>query len=81
MRDNQLGALVREKRKEIGITQYQLALRLGVQPAYLSQIETGTRRWPGKYTEALARELGVSEVALAVAAGLISDPALEVQAA
>ena len=76
-----LGQVVRSRRLALGLTQHELALRLGSSDMYVTMIERGAKQWPRKYVPALSRELGVSEVDMAIAAGLISDPALEVSAA
>lgn len=56
-----LGELVRERREQLGLSQEALAERIGTTRAYVSQIESGTKRWPRSYIPALARELGLSD--------------------
>lgn len=52
--------LVREKRKERGLSQKQLAQLSGVKQSTISMIETDDRRNPGIYTlEALAQAMGL----------------------
>lgn len=68
-----LGAFIKTRRTELGLSQRKLAMRVGVSPSYLSQIEKGTRKWPQKYIGAIARELQVSEGDLALVSGVISD--------
>lgn len=52
--------LVREKRKERGLSQKQLAQLSGVKQSTISMIETDAQRNPGIYTvEALARAMGL----------------------
>jgi transcriptional regulator with XRE-family HTH domain len=52
--------LVREKRKERGLSQKQLAQLSGVKQSTISMIETDDQRNPGIYTvEALARAMGL----------------------
>lgn len=52
--------LVREKRKERGLSQKQLAQLSGVKQSTISMIETDDQRNPGIYTvEALAQAMGL----------------------
>lgn len=72
--ENGLGALIRSARQRRGWTQEQLADRIGVQKSYVSQWETGARKWPQEHIRAIAEHLGLSQVDMAVAAGLIDVP-------
>ena len=64
-----LGALVRETRVQLGLTQHQLALRMGVQGSFISKIETGRVKQPGlQFLNPLATALGVSVATLYEAA-------------
>lgn len=69
-----LGALIRSARQRRGWTQEQLAEKIGVQKSYVSQWETGARKWPQEHVRAIAFHLGLSQVDMAVAAGLIDEP-------
>jgi transcriptional regulator with XRE-family HTH domain len=69
-----LGTLIRTARQRRGWTQEQLADRIGVQKSYVSQWETGARKWPQEYIRPIADLLGLSQVDMAVAAGLIDPP-------
>jgi transcriptional regulator with XRE-family HTH domain len=69
-----LGGLVREARLRRGWTQEQLGDRLGVEKSYVSAIETGARKWPQEYVRPLSELLGLSQVEMAVAAGMIDPP-------
>jgi transcriptional regulator with XRE-family HTH domain len=69
-----LGEMIRTARLRRGWTQRELAARLDVDKSYISQWETGARKWPQEHIKAIARELGLSQVAMAVAAGLIETP-------
>ena len=60
---------MKKRRAELGITQAQLAERLGVAQGYISMIERGKKGWPESYADALARELQVLPSELADAAG------------
>lgn len=65
-----LAELVLNRRRELGMTQEQLAARLGVRPAHLSQIETGAVKLPAAdLRRALAATLGVRHVDILVAGG------------
>lgn len=67
-----LGAFIRKRRAELGLSQRRLAKQAGMSASYLSQVEKGATAWPKKYIPALARELGVGDDALAIAAGIIA---------
>lgn len=69
-----LGELVKERRKRLGWTQAELAERIGVDRSYLSMIETGARKWPRDVVPDLSDALGISQIDMAVAAGLIEPP-------
>lgn len=69
-----LGALIRAARLRRGWTQENLAERIGVQKSYVSQWETGARKWPQEHVRNIADVLGLSQVDMAVAAGLIDAP-------
>lgn len=69
-----MGELVRQARMRKGWLQADLASRLGIAPSYLSQIETGARKWPQDLIDPLSKLLGLSQVDMDVAAGLIEAP-------
>lgn len=69
-----MAGMIRAARLRRGWTQDELAARLGIKASYISQWETGIRKWPGTYVRALAEALGLSQVEMAVAAGLIDRP-------
>ncbi|KVE03252.1 DNA-binding protein [Burkholderia vietnamiensis] len=57
-----LGKFVRKRRKELGLTQVALALRMGIDDAYVSAVETGRRAPDGtSFLEALSRALELDE--------------------
>ncbi|WP_043200911.1 helix-turn-helix domain-containing protein [Paraburkholderia acidipaludis] len=57
-----LGNFVRNRRKELCLTQVALALRMGVDDAYISAVETGRRVPDGSsFREALGRALDLDE--------------------
>jgi len=68
---NGLGALIREARTRQGWTQVELAERVNASGAYISQIETGARKWPQELITPLAEALECDEAEMAEAAGLI----------
>jgi transcriptional regulator with XRE-family HTH domain len=49
---------IREWRKFRGLTQVQLAERIGIDKTYLSKIESGKRRYDQPFLEAAAEVLG-----------------------
>jgi transcriptional regulator with XRE-family HTH domain len=55
------------------MTQQELARRIGVPTANLSQIEHSTSRWQSRLLWALAEELQLPQLELALAAGIITD--------
>src|SRR5687768_12737125 len=55
------GGLVRSRREEMGLTQAELAERIGTTAAYVSQIESGRRRWPERYIVAIVGVLDLDE--------------------
>lgn len=63
MQSNELGQLLRGAREELGISQTELARRVGVGPTVISKLETGTRKGSRSDTRdtliALAQELGL----------------------
>jgi transcriptional regulator with XRE-family HTH domain len=68
-----LGGLVIQRRRELGLTQQELARRIGVPTANLSQLEHSTSRWQSRLLWALADELRLPQLELALAAGVITD--------
>ncbi|MFM0366201.1 helix-turn-helix domain-containing protein [Paraburkholderia sediminicola] len=53
-----LGAFVRDRRNELGLTQAALAIRVGVDDTYVSAVETGRRTPDGSpFLDDLARAL------------------------
>ncbi|MGD7258435.1 helix-turn-helix domain-containing protein, partial [Ralstonia pseudosolanacearum] len=57
-----LGNFVRTRRKALGLTQGALSLRMGVDDAYVSAIETGKRTPDGSgFLEVLGRALELND--------------------
>jgi len=61
---NVVGQNLKARRRELGLTQTQLAARVGVSQAYLSRIETGTRVADTDLLARLAEALETSPLAL-----------------
>ena len=74
--EGQTGSRIRERRIDLGLRQGDLALKVGISPAYLNLIEHNKRRIGGKLLVSLATTLAVEPIALtqggaaAVVAGL-----------
>lgn len=68
----EFGQLIKDARLRRGLQQQDVAKALKVAPGYISSIESGKRNWPKQYVPDLARVLGLDEVDMAIAAGLIS---------
>jgi transcriptional regulator with XRE-family HTH domain len=66
-----LGKMIRVARMKKGWTQADLAERINASAAYVSQIETGARKWPQELITPIAEALGCDEAEMAEAAGLI----------
>lgn len=56
---NSVGNLVKEKRKELGLTQAQLAERIGSDEYYISSIETGKRIPGNKFLLSISNTLNI----------------------
>jgi transcriptional regulator with XRE-family HTH domain len=57
---NALGPLIKEKRKELGLTQRELAIQLGVEASHIAYLENGKRKPSLKLMARLEDALGVS---------------------
>lgn len=69
-----VGWYIRRARTDLGLSQEELARRIGSKREYVSQIESGSPKWPGKYIDRLAEALDVSVESLEVAAGRRMSP-------
>lgn len=68
-----LGSYVRSKREARGWTQRRLAMEAGLNPAHLSQIESGKIALPNPdMRRNIARALGIAHIELLLAAGEIT---------
>lgn len=70
-----MGERLAQARKAVGLTQHQLAARVGMSPATIAMYETSMRTPPGPVLVALARCLGVSAESLIDAAPPAIDSA------
>jgi transcriptional regulator with XRE-family HTH domain len=68
-----LGKLIVQRRRDLGLSQQDLARMLGVPAANLSQLEHSASRWRSRLIPALADALQVSQLELALTAGIIDD--------
>lgn len=59
-----MGFRIRERRRELGLTQTELAKRVGVSPSYLNLIEKNKRRAAGRLLGEIGRALSLSIDAL-----------------
>jgi transcriptional regulator with XRE-family HTH domain len=66
-----LGKLIVQRRRDLGFSQQELARKLGVPAANLSQLELSATRWRSRLIPALANALQVSQLEIALAAGII----------
>jgi transcriptional regulator with XRE-family HTH domain len=55
--NNRFGVLVRERRRELGMTQANLAFAIGISSSHLARIETGKRKPSPKMLDRLMGEL------------------------
>jgi len=46
--NKETGEIARERRKEVGVSLNKFAKRIGISPAYLSQLERGLKPWSGE---------------------------------
>ena len=60
------GAAIRERRKDLGLSQAELAERIGVHRVQVTRIENGTRRINLRYAHKLADVLGWEVVRRAI---------------
>jgi transcriptional regulator with XRE-family HTH domain len=68
-----LGALIAQRRRELGMTQADLAYLLGVPSCTVSVLEHTLTRWQAPVLWRLADALALPQLELALAAGIISD--------
>lgn len=73
----ELGAYIKQRRQELGISQRQLAKRAGLSASYMAQIEKGSVKWPKKFIDGIAKALDVPVIELALYAGLINIEGME----
>ncbi len=79
MADTILGPRIRQRRREVGITQVELAQKIGISPSYLNLIEWNKRRIAGTLLRKTAEALGLSIENLASASeGRLLDALTEI---
>ncbi len=79
MDEQELGRRLKELRGQAGLTQRELARRVGVNYSYISKIEHGAMAPPGeKLIERLASVLGADEEELTALAGRIPSDVIEI---
>jgi transcriptional regulator with XRE-family HTH domain len=72
---NLLGNVIKERRKELGITQEKLAIKMGVKQEYISALENGKKKNPSSKTIGkIAHALGLFQEDLLIS--LINDDEL-----
>lgn len=74
----ELGAYIREQRRSGHLSLRKLSEMAGVSNPYLSQIERGLRRPSAEILQQIARALEISAETLYVRAGILDEPAGEV---
>ena len=74
----ELGAFIREQRRQGQLSLRKLSDRAGVSNPYLSQIERGLRRPSAEILQQIARALEISSESLYVRAGILDEPAGDV---
>ena len=77
MNTNNLGVILKARRKEKGLTLVQLSSLSGLHTAHIGRIERGERFPKGSSLRKLADPLGFSEIELCKLAGFISHDADE----
>ena len=74
---NNLGVILKARRKEKGLTLTQLSSESGLHTAHIGRIEKGERFPTGRTLMKLAEPLGFSEFELCKLAGFISQDAVD----
>ena len=77
MDNNNLGVILKARRKERGLTLTQLSSLSGISPAFIARVERGERLPSGLYLRKFAKSLGFSEVELLKLAGFLSEDAVD----
>jgi transcriptional regulator with XRE-family HTH domain len=68
-----LGAFIRDQRRNARLSLRKLSERAGISNPYLSQIERGLRKPSADILQAIARGLSISSETLYVRAGILDD--------
>jgi len=77
MNTNNLGLILRERRREKELTLTQLSNLSGVSTSHVGRIERGERVPSGHILRKLAKPLGFSELELCKLAGFLSEDAVD----
>lgn len=70
---HELGAFIRDQRRNARLSLRKLSERAGISNPYLSQIERGLRKPSAEILQAIARGLRISAETLYVRAGILED--------
>ncbi len=79
MKDSRFGDLIRSKRREMDLTQVEVAARIGISTPYIGHLESGKRHPSDKIVKKFAEVLGINNrelffLANPHAEALISEP-------
>ena len=74
---NNLGVILKARRKEKGLTLTQLSGLSGISMAFVGRVERGERLPSGHMLRKFAKSLGFSEVELLKLAGFLSEDAVD----
>lgn len=77
MDTNELGRIIRERRKTMKLTLRRLAAMSGVNSSYIGRIETGERFPSAHVLRKLAKPLGFGEMELLKLAGFMSQDEID----
>ena len=75
--NNNLGLILKERRKEKGLTLTQLGGLSGMSAAFIGRVERGERLPSGNFLRKFAKSLGFGEVELLKLAGFLSEDAVD----
>ena len=80
VRDSRFGDLIRSRRREMDLTQVEVAVRMGISTPYIGHLESGKRHPSDKIVTRFAEVLGLNNrdlffLANPHAEALISEPA------
>lgn len=73
MKLGELGAFIRDQRKQVGLSLRKLSDQAGISNPYLSQIERGLRKPSAEILQSIAKALQISSETLYVRAGILDE--------